>query len=74
VRDRGTVTVLLGELRPHVVMLVDDFAIPQEWKAAAILEEEAGRQEAMHLEDTAAGAGSAAPVDTPTSLDVPPGP
>ncbi|NEM05832.1 acyl-CoA dehydrogenase [Geodermatophilus normandii] len=76
----GTVNALLGELRPHMVTLVDGFAIPEEWKAAAILEEEAGRQEAMHLADTAAEdarltaeAGSAAPDDTATSVDVPPG-
>ncbi|WP_369255828.1 acyl-CoA dehydrogenase family protein [Geodermatophilus amargosae] len=71
----GTVNALLRELRPHMVTLVDGFAIPQAWKAAAILEEEAGRQEAMHLEDVrvTAEAGSAAPDDTATSMDVPPG-
>ena len=35
------------ELRPHMRTLVDAFAIPHEWKAAQILEEEADRQEAM---------------------------
>ena len=37
----------LRELRPHMSTLVDAFAIPHEWKAAQILEEEADRQEAM---------------------------
>jgi acyl-CoA oxidase len=71
----GTVNALLGELRPHMVTLVDGFAIPQEWKAAAILEEEADRQEAMHREDRAAEDArvrAAAPDDTATAVEVPP--
>lgn len=51
-----------------------------EVERAAIPEEEAGREEAMHLEDTAAEAArltaeaeSTAPDGTATSLDVPPG-
>ncbi|MEX5720327.1 acyl-CoA dehydrogenase family protein [Geodermatophilus maliterrae] len=47
----STVNALLGELRPHMVTLVDGFAVPEAWKNAAILREEAGRQEAMRLED-----------------------
>jgi acyl-CoA oxidase len=47
----GTVNALLKDLRPHMVTLVDAFAIPARWKAARILEEEAGRQEAMAAED-----------------------
>ena len=47
----ATVNALLKQLRPHVVTLVDGFAIPDHWKAAAILEEEAGRQEVMAAED-----------------------
>jgi acyl-CoA oxidase len=50
----ATVNQLLAELRPHLVTLVDAFAIPSAWKAAAILDEEAGRQEAMAREDGAA--------------------
>ena len=47
----GTVNQLLKELRPHMITLVDAFAIPAEWKAAQILEEEADRQEAMAARD-----------------------
>ncbi|MGY1786645.1 acyl-CoA dehydrogenase family protein [Geodermatophilus sp. SYSU D00698] len=73
----ATVNALLAELRPHMVTLVDGFAIPQEWKAAAILEEEADRQEAMHLEDRAAEdarlrAAVVTPDDSATSLEVAP--
>ncbi|MGY1794668.1 acyl-CoA dehydrogenase [Geodermatophilus sp. SYSU D00525] len=68
----ATVNALLAELRPHMVTLVDGFAIPQQWKAAAILEEEAGRQEAMAAEDARVRAGTA-PDDTATSVEVPPG-
>lgn len=48
----GTVNQLLKELRPHIVTLVDAFAIPVRWKAAQILREEADRQEAMAARDT----------------------
>jgi acyl-CoA oxidase len=48
----GTVNQLLEELRPHIVTLVDAFAIPAGWKAARILEEEPDRQEAMAARDT----------------------
>ena len=47
----STVNQLLRELRPHMRTLVDAFAIPDEWKAAQILEEEADRQEAMAARD-----------------------
>jgi len=67
----ATVNALLGELRPHVVTLVDGLAIPEAWKNAAILREEAGRQEAVHLEDVVAGARTTG--DTAVTLDVPPG-
>jgi acyl-CoA oxidase len=47
----GAVNQLLKELRPYLLTLVDAFAIPAEWKAAKILEEEADRQEAMAARD-----------------------
>lgn len=47
----STVNQLLRELRPHMITLVDGFAIPPHWKAARILEEEADRQEAMAARD-----------------------
>ena len=47
----STVNQLLKELRPHIITLVDAFAIPAEWKAARILEEEDDRQEAMAARD-----------------------
>jgi acyl-CoA oxidase len=46
---------LLKELRPHMVTLVEAFAIPDEWLNAAILREEPGRQEAMAEEDARVG-------------------
>ena len=64
---------LLRELRPHMVTLVDGFAIPHVWKQAAVLDEEAGRQEAMHREDQRAGAGADTPGDTAVTVAVPPG-
>jgi acyl-CoA oxidase len=70
-----TVNQLLKELRPHMVTLVDAFAIPGTWKAAAILEEEPGRQEAMAQEDTAARAAeprAETPSATATELEVAP--
>jgi acyl-CoA oxidase len=63
----GAVNGLLKELRPHMVTLVDAFAIPEDWKGAAILREESDRQEAMATSDTAPRRGTA------TSLEVPPG-
>jgi acyl-CoA oxidase len=47
----GTVNQLLKDLRPHLITLVDAFAIPAGWKAAKILEEEPRRQEAMAARD-----------------------
>jgi acyl-CoA oxidase len=47
------VNQLLRNLRPHMVTLVDAFAIPAAWKAAKILEEEDDRQEAMAARDAA---------------------
>jgi acyl-CoA oxidase len=71
----ATVNQLLKELRPHMATLVDAFAIPHAWKNAAILEEEADRQEAMAARDAElrAQTGAEAPGDTATSVDVPPG-
>lgn len=71
----ATVNQLLKELRPHLVTLVDGFAIPDQWKAAAILEEEAGRQEAMAARDAElrAETGEEPPMGTATAVDVPPG-
>ncbi|WP_324275472.1 acyl-CoA dehydrogenase [Blastococcus brunescens] len=70
----STVNQLLKELRPHLITLVDGFAIPAEWKAARILEEEPDRQEAMAARDAElrAGSGEAAPEGTATDLDVAP--
>ena len=67
----ATVNALLGELRPSMATLVDGFAIPEVWKNAAILREEAARQEAVHLEDVAAGTRTTG--DTAGTVDVPPG-
>ncbi|WP_104524415.1 acyl-CoA dehydrogenase family protein [Blastococcus atacamensis] len=71
----STVNQLLRELRPHLVTLVDAFAIPADWKAAAILEEEAGRQEAMAARDAELRVinGETTPEGTATDVDVPPG-
>ncbi len=71
----ATVNQLLKELRPHLITLVDGFAIPESWKAAAILEEEPGRQEAMAARDAELRAqnGEETPEGTATDLDVPPG-
>jgi acyl-CoA oxidase len=68
----ATVNALLKDLRPHMVTLVDAFAIPEDWKGAAILREEPGRQEAMSSHD---GATQDAQLrrGTATSLEVPPG-
>lgn len=71
----ATVNQLLRELRPHMVTLVDGFAIPAEWKAAAILVEEPARQEAMAARDAELRAenGETPPDGTATAVDVPPG-
>ncbi|SFO09330.1 Acyl-coenzyme A oxidase [Geodermatophilus obscurus] len=69
----ATVNALLRELRPHMVTLVDGFAIPHVWKQAAVLDEEAGRQEAMYREDLAARPGGDTPHDTAVTVAVPPG-
>ncbi|WP_100500753.1 acyl-CoA dehydrogenase family protein [Geodermatophilus chilensis] len=63
----ATVNTLLSDLRPHMVTLVDAFAIPEDWKGAAILCEEADRQEAMASRDAELRRGTA------TSVEVPPG-
>jgi acyl-CoA oxidase len=63
----ATVNALLGELRPHLVTLVDGFAIPADWKRARILEEEPARQATMHAHDGRVVAGTA------TAVEVPPG-
>jgi acyl-CoA oxidase len=62
----ATVNALLKQLRPHMVTLVDGFGIPAHWKAARILEEEAGRQDAMAAHDDRIRRGTA------TSIEVPP--
>ncbi|MGQ4818413.1 hypothetical protein ACQ1ZK_14905, partial [Enterococcus faecium] len=70
---------LLKQLRPHMTTLVDAFAIPAGWKAAAILEQEPGRQEAMAALDAELRREQGAvgwvggPGATATDLDVPPG-
>ncbi|MDT0277301.1 acyl-CoA dehydrogenase family protein [Blastococcus goldschmidtiae] len=75
----ATVNQLLKELRPHLITLVDGFAIPDGWKAAAILVEEPERQEAMAARDAelraqnAEGGREGGPGATATDLDVPPG-
>ena len=63
----ATVNTLLKDLRPHMVTLVDAFAIPEDWKGAAILREEGARQEAMATGDAHLRRGTA------TSVEVPPG-
>src|SRR4051812_14345839 len=70
-----TVNQLLKELRPHMITLVDAFAIPAAWKATRILEEEPGRQEAMAARDAevrAQAEATRAPEDTATDLEVAP--
>jgi acyl-CoA oxidase len=71
----ATVNQLLRELRPHLITLVDGFAIPDGWKAAAILVEEPARQEAMAARDAELRAqnGETTPEGTATAVDVPPG-
>ncbi len=70
----AAINALLKQLRPHMVTLVDAFGIPEAWKAAKILEEEAQRQEAMAAEDarlrTVTGTGT--PDATATDLEVAP--
>jgi acyl-CoA oxidase len=71
----STVNQLLRELRPHMITLVDAFAIPHEWKAAQILEEEADRQEAMAARDAevrAEAEGDTVPEQSATDLEVAP--
>ena len=71
----STVNQLLRELRPHMRTLVDAFAIPHEWKAAQILEEEAVRQDAMAARDAevrAEAEGDSAPEESATDLEVAP--
>jgi acyl-CoA oxidase len=71
----STVNQLLRDLRPHMITLVDAFAIPHEWKAAQILEEEADRQEAMAARDAevrAEAEGDTQPEGSATDLEVAP--
>ncbi len=74
----ATVNQLLKELRPHMRTLVDAFAIPEHWKGAAILREEADRQEAMAARDAelravgGPGGGADTPDATATELEVAP--
>ncbi|MGY1624122.1 acyl-CoA dehydrogenase [Geodermatophilus sp. SYSU D00965] len=67
----ATVNALLADLRPHMATLVDGFAIPEDWKAAAILTEEPARQDAMHRHDLASPDGMPRR-GTATSVEVPP--
>ena len=53
-RSKGVtaaVNALLKELRPHMVTLVDGFAVQPEWRAARILDEEPDRQAATEEHD-----------------------
>ena len=71
----STVNDLLKQLRPHIVTLVDAFAIPAGWKAAKILEEEHDRQEAMAARDAevrAEAEGRSTPEQSATELEVAP--
>jgi acyl-CoA oxidase len=70
----STVNQLLRDLRPHMRTLVDAFAIPDEWNAARILEEETDRQEAMAARDAElrTGTGATTPDGTATALEVAP--
>jgi acyl-CoA oxidase len=71
----ATVNQLLHELRPHMITLVDAFAIPQAWKATAILREEHDRQEAMAARDAAVrteAEGAQIPSESATDLEIAP--
>ena len=71
----ATVNHLLKDLRPHIVTLVDGFAIPPGWKAARILDEEPDRQEAMAARDAevrSQAEGDQAPDGSATDLAVAP--
>jgi acyl-CoA oxidase len=72
----ATVNQLVKRLRPHLTTLVDAFAIPPEWKAARILEEEPVRQEAMAAHDArvrSEAEGEQASGESATGLEVAPG-
>ncbi|MGY2083268.1 acyl-CoA dehydrogenase family protein [Blastococcus sp. SYSU DS0539] len=75
----STVNSLLKQLRPHITTLVDAFAIPADWKAAAILVAEPDRQAAMAARDAELRARNGGdgrdggPGATATDMDVPPG-
>jgi acyl-CoA oxidase len=66
----GTVNQLLKDLRPHVLTLVDAFAIPADWKKARILEEEDARQEAMAARDAELRERNAEPTPDATATDL----
>jgi acyl-CoA oxidase len=69
----GAVNDLLKELRPHMRTLVDAFAIPDAWRACAIVAEEPGRQEAMAEHDAAlraAGRRAGTGTDDATATDL----
>jgi acyl-CoA oxidase len=70
----ATINQLLKELRPHIITLVDAFAIPAEWKASRILEEEPARQQAMADRDAELRRrnGENTPEGTATDMDVAP--
>jgi acyl-CoA oxidase len=70
----ATINQLLKELRPHIITLVDAFAIPAEWKASRILEEEPARQQAMADRDAELKRrnGESTPEGTATDMDVAP--
>ncbi len=66
----ATVNQLLGELRPHLVTLVDGFGIPRAWVGAAIVEQEGPRQAVMAAEDARLRAGAPAAAGTPDATAV----
>jgi acyl-CoA oxidase len=71
----STVNQLHKELRPHMITLVDAFAIPAAWKKAQLLEEEPARQEAMAARDAEVrteAEGTQASKDSATELEVAP--
>ncbi|GAB2938685.1 acyl-CoA dehydrogenase [Rhodococcus aerolatus] len=69
----SAVNELCGRVRQDAITLVDAFAIPREWMACAILDEEGPRQEATHAEDQRAAAQAEPdPGATATDVDVAP--
>jgi acyl-CoA oxidase len=67
-----TVNALLKELRPHLLTLVDGFAVQPEWRAARILDEEPLRQEITDAHDRSLRTPPTVGADTATELMVVP--